>query len=204
MLHSDTVRCSVLQFVKSALQCNKCDIDFHHTPLLNHNCLQLRCCSTLSVLQYMLQCNILYTHSPNPRPKPRLFVSDLLQCVAVCCSVLQCATMCCSVLQCVAVCDNVLQCIAVYCSVLQCAAVCCGVLQCVAPCCCVLQCVTVCCSVLQCVAVCQTQVRCSIVYTYINIYIHIYIYIHTTPCLNPSNLPTHTIHLIPSKFAPKL
>jgi len=179
VLQCDTVRCSVLQFVKSALQCNKCDIDFHHTPHLNHDCLPLRCCSALSVLQYMLQCNILYMHSPNPRPKPRLFVSDLLQCVAVCgsvlqciavCySVLQCVAVCCIVLQCVAVCYNVLQCIAVYCSVLQCAAVCCSVLQCVAPCCCVLQCVTVCCSVLQGVAVCQTQVRCSIVYTYIYI-----------------------------------
>jgi len=35
---------------------------------------------------------------------------DLLQCVAVCCSVLQCVAVCCSVLQCVAVCCSVLHC----------------------------------------------------------------------------------------------
>jgi len=32
---------------------------------------------------------------------------QMLQCVAVCCSVLQCVAMCCSVLQCVAVCCSV-------------------------------------------------------------------------------------------------
>jgi len=31
-------------------------------------------------------------------------MSDVLQCVAVCCSVLQCVAVCCSVLQCVALC----------------------------------------------------------------------------------------------------
>ena len=36
-------------------------------------------------------------------------VRDMLQCVAVCCSVLQCVAVCCSVLQCVAVCCRVLQ-----------------------------------------------------------------------------------------------
>jgi len=54
---------------------------------------------------------------------------------------------------------NILQCVAVCCSVLQCVAVCCSVLcQCrkwgtgVAECCRVLQCVAVCCSALHCVA----------------------------------------------------
>jgi len=82
---------------------------------------------------------------------------DLLQCVAVCCSVLQCVAVCCSVLQCVAVCCGVLhhlcRChvwrLAVCCIVLQCIAVCCSVLQCVAVCCGVLQCVAVCCSIVQ-------------------------------------------------------
>jgi len=40
-----------------------------------------------------------------------------------------------NVLQCVAVCCSVLQCVAVYCSVLQCVSVCCSALQCVAACC---------------------------------------------------------------------
>jgi len=40
-------------------------------------------------------------------------LTDVLQCVAVCCSVLQCVAVCCSVLQCVAVRCSVL------CSVLQ-------------------------------------------------------------------------------------
>jgi len=35
-------------------------------------------------------------------------VHDVLQRVAVCCSVLQCVAVCCSVLQCVAVCCSVL------------------------------------------------------------------------------------------------
>ena len=39
-----------------------------------------------------------------------LFKRDVLQCVAVCCSVLQCVAVCCSVLQCVAACCSVLQC----------------------------------------------------------------------------------------------
>ena len=85
---------------------------------------------------------------------------QVLQCVAVCCSVLQCVAVCCSVLQCVAVCCSVLQCIAECCSVLQCVAVCCSVLQCVAVCCSVLQCVAVCCSVLQSVEVCCSVLQC--------------------------------------------
>ena len=55
-------------------------------------------------------------------------VSDMLQCVAVRCSVLQCVAVCYRVLPCVAVCCSVLQCVAVCCSVLQCVAVCCSVL----------------------------------------------------------------------------
>jgi len=43
---------------------------------------------------------------------------NVLQCVAVYCSV-QCVAVCCSVLQCVAVCCSVLQCVAVFCSVWQ-------------------------------------------------------------------------------------
>jgi len=38
-------------------------------------------------------------------------VVDLLQYVAVCCSVVRCVAVCCSVLQCVAVCCSVLQCV---------------------------------------------------------------------------------------------
>ena len=41
------------------------------------------------------------------------FLSHVLQCGAVCCSVLQCVAVCCSVLQCAAVCCSVLQCVAV-------------------------------------------------------------------------------------------
>jgi len=88
---------------------------------------------------------------------------DVLQCVAVCCSMLQCAAHvrgCCS--RCAAVCYA-------YCSVLQHTAACCIVSHCVAGCCRMLQCadsnkqlnsvgcqghVAACCSVLQCVAVC--------------------------------------------------
>ena len=56
--------------------------------------------------------------------------------------VVQCVAECCSELQGVAVCCSVMQRDAVSCSVLR-------VLQCVAVCCSVLQCVAVCCSVLQ-------------------------------------------------------
>jgi len=66
---------------------------------------------------------------------------DVLQCVAVCCSVLQCGSVWCNVVECVAVNVlqelpqhqqqreklvqqvDVLQCVAVWCSVLQCGAV---------------------------------------------------------------------------------
>ena len=73
-------------------------------------------------------------------------MSDMVQCVTVCCSVcsvLQRVAVYCSVLQSVLQCDEVgrgvggcpmsvvLQCAAVCCSVLQCVAVCCSVLQCV-------------------------------------------------------------------------
>ena len=61
-----------------------------------------------------------------------LLATQLMQCIAVCCSVLQCVSVCCNVLQCVAECCSVLQSVAVCCSVLQCVAVCCSVLQCVA------------------------------------------------------------------------
>ena len=40
-----------------------------------------------------------------------MFRANLLQCVAVSCSVLQCVAVCCSALQCVAVCCSVLQCV---------------------------------------------------------------------------------------------
>jgi len=73
-------------------------------------------------------------------------LSNVLQCVAVCCSVLQCVAVCCSLLQSVAVCCSLLQCIAVCRSVLQWVAVLCSVLHCVALCCSVLQCVAVCCN----------------------------------------------------------
>ena len=79
-------------------------------------------------------------------------MSQLQDCVVVCCNVLQCVAVCCSALQCVAVCCSVLQCVAVCCSVLQCVAVRCSVLRCAAVCCSALQCAAVCCSVLQCVA----------------------------------------------------
>jgi len=91
-------------------------------------------------------------------------VCNVLQCVAVCCSVLQwhtcpfARTPCCAEpAQCV-VCCGVLQCVAVCCSVLQCVAVthmsACphAVLRRACTVCNVLRCVAVCCSVLQCVA----------------------------------------------------
>ena len=89
---------------------------------------------------------------------------QVLQCVAVYCSMLQHVTACCrvlqhearkQVLQCVAVCCSVLQCVTVCCSVLQCVATWCSVLQhearkqvlqCVAACCCVLLHFAMCCS----------------------------------------------------------
>ena len=80
--------------------------------------------------------------------------SQVLQHVAVCCSVVQCTAACCSVMLCRrSVCCRrdrslSLPSFAVCCSVLQCVAVCCDVLQCVAMCCSVLQCVAMCCSVL--------------------------------------------------------
>jgi len=52
-----------------------------------------------------------------------IFVSSVLQYVAVYCSVLQYVAVYCSMLQCIAVYCSVLQCIAVCCSVLQCAVV---------------------------------------------------------------------------------
>jgi len=74
--------------------------------------------------------------------------------VHACCNVLQCVAVCCSVL--VSVCRarcvwgaRVLQCAAVCCSVLQCVGVCMSCKMCVGC-----MCVAVCCSVLQCVAVC--------------------------------------------------
>jgi len=107
---------------------------------------------------------------------------QVLQCVAVCCSVLQRVAVRCSVLHCVAVCftkylrwsksqdsRQVLQCVELCCIVLHCVAVCCNALQCVAACCSVLQCVALsicayvfrlssgvvmCYSVMQCVVVC--------------------------------------------------
>jgi len=104
--------------------------------------------------------------SENALPLPRMLscmssrmlcFENVLQCVAVCCSVLQCVAVimhimfrkcvavCCGVLRCVAVCCGVLRWVILYCtglqwgaaggSGLQCAAVCCSVLQCVAACC---------------------------------------------------------------------
>jgi len=101
---------------------------------------------------------------------------EVLQCIAVCCSVLQCADVFCSSLQCIAVCCSVLQCVAVCCSVLQCvpisfvggkshhSVVYCNVLQhCVAECCIVLQCVAaLCCRVLHCVVVCCSVSQCCV------------------------------------------
>ena len=56
-------------------------------------------------------------------------ISKVTLFVAVCCNLLQCVAVRCSVLQCVAVCCSALQCVAVRCSVLQCVAVCCSALQ---------------------------------------------------------------------------
>ena len=102
---------------------------------------------------------------------------NVLQCVAVFCSVLQRDAVCCSGLQCAAALTNImraftqcnvlqyneLQCVAVCCSVQQCVPSCCNMLQhsqtlyvfahCV-MCCSMFQYVVVCCSVWQCVAVC--------------------------------------------------
>ena len=82
--------------------------------------------------------------------------ADVLQCVAVCCSVLVCVALCFVEVQCGAACCSVVQ----YVSYTACSShhmilspslpltlqVCCSVLQCVAVCCSVLQCVAVCCS----------------------------------------------------------
>jgi len=105
----------------------------------------------------------------------QLQVLDVLQYVAVCCSMLQYVALCCSALWCAAVCCSVLQCtsapplyvtvpdtqtyISLIC-VLQCGALCCSVLRCVAVCCGVLQCVAVrcsACSALQSVAATHEQ-----------------------------------------------
>jgi len=75
---------------------------------------------------------------------PWQFYYEVLQCVAVCCSVLQRVAVCRSVPWCVAVCCSVLQCVAVYCSVSQCVAECCSELHFVIVCGSVLQCVAVC------------------------------------------------------------
>ena len=81
------------------------------------------CCSVLQCIadQYEVYCIAAAVHvrrrmsrmewSPH-RCGVVLRHEDVLQCVAVCCSVLQCVAVCCSVLQCVAVCCSVLQCAA--------------------------------------------------------------------------------------------
>jgi len=107
--------------------------------------------------------------SENALPLPRMLscMSSRMLCFE---NVLQCVAVCCSVLQCVAVIMHIMfrKCVAVCCGVLRCVAVCCGVLRCVAVgytvlhwfavggsggqraavCCSVLQCAAVCCSVL--------------------------------------------------------
>ena len=76
----------------------------------------------------MLQCGAVRNQCLRPLLRVYWALFNLLQCVAVCCSVLQyVVAVCCSVLQCVAVCSSVLQRVAVCCSVLQCVAVCCSV-----------------------------------------------------------------------------
>ena len=97
---------------------------------------------------------------------------NLLQCVAVCCSVLKGVTVFCSALQCAAVCRSVwriLQCIAVCCAgcVLLCRvlhATCRGsVLRCVAARCSVLQCIVACCNMLQSIVTSHSRTRhCSV------------------------------------------
>ena len=98
--------------------------------------------------------------SENALPLPRMLscmssrmlcFENVLQCVAVCCSVLPLSCISCSA--------NVLRCVAVCCGVLRCVAVCCGVLRWVILYCTGLQwgaaggsglqCAAVCCSVLQ-------------------------------------------------------
>jgi len=135
-------------------------------------CVAVRC-SALQVLRCVavrLQIN-LFTESYQTRGKSIRYISGMLQCVAVCCSVSRHKFM-----------DRVIPdpkrkasdtlavCVAVCCSVLQCVAgvaVCCSasrhkMIDRVLPdpkreasdtLACVLQCVAVCCSVLQCVAV---------------------------------------------------
>jgi len=111
----------------------------------------------------VLKCNVI---SNSPRAREEIiwglvyctylcvctYISESLQCVAVCYNVLQCVAVCCSMLQCVAVLCSVLQCVAV-CHIVAVPgensltasvknAVCCSVVQCVAMHCSVLQCVT--------------------------------------------------------------
>ena len=120
-----------------------------------------KCCG---VLQCALQCVCFSKNKVlnGTMPSPFVMVPDdrvlqLLQCVAVCCSVLQCVAECCNVccsmfqkrtsserdhteaIRCGTL-SNVLQRVAVFCMALQ---ACCRELMC----CSVLQCVAVCCSV---------------------------------------------------------
>jgi len=119
-----------------------------------------------------------------------MFRANLLQCVAVCCSVLQCVDFAihppdlrvCVLVRCFArICCSVF---AVCCSVLQCVAVCCNerqlcdstagslslrpgltlgtnLLQCVAMCHSALRCVAVCWSVLECVGASCSVLQCA-------------------------------------------
>jgi len=58
----------------------------------------------------VLQCDAIGMAAATNATGDHLYIyTNLLQCVAVCCSVLQCVAVCCSVLQCVAACCKVLQ-----------------------------------------------------------------------------------------------
>ena len=81
----------------------------------------------------------------------------MLQCGALWCNVVQCVAVCCSVLQHMNT-SHVARLLEAV-TYVQCGAVRCSALPCVAMCCRVSQCVAVCRSVSQCVAVCRSVLR---------------------------------------------
>jgi len=142
-------------------------------------CIVLQCGNgfLVTLQESAIRCNTLRRSDTAPHCRAlvsshghRCVCCNVVQCVAVCCSMLHvCVAAWCRVLQCGNGFRVTLQHTATRCNTLQrshtaphCRALvsshghrclCCSVVQCVAVCCSVLQCVAVCCSVLQCVAV---------------------------------------------------
>jgi len=155
MLQCGAVCCSVLQCVAVCCSVLQCVVRAPVWCSTGHHCLRRASerwrVNALATIQNVMA---LIT-SPIRRPiraerahNVLQYVANMLECVAVYCSVLQCVAVCCSVLQCVAVCCSELftdqsalkgharqSGVDICCSVLQCVAECCSVLQCVAECC---------------------------------------------------------------------